>query len=452
MERLSDQKPEGTAPLRIAVVGGGPAGAFFACYAFHYARQLGRAISVDIFEPRNFSRAARPGCNMCAGLIPIYILDEMAEIGLFLPPRVIRSRISDYSLHMSAGTLDVAQPDKRAAVVSVFRGNGPLQPPPERPISLDAFLLGKAVSRGARLRSVAVRAIEVGHEPRLRTMGDEVERYDLIVLAAGVNGPQIHVEGIPYRPPQTQAMAQTEVFMSSDAIQSLEGRVHIFLPNDKNLMFGTLVPKKNYVSISLLGNELSRDSLFRFLARPEVAGKLGAQSHALCACRPRIAVSPAEPLYGPGFVAVGDSGVTRLYKNGIGNALRTSRAAAHTAIFYGPSGDAFIRGYEPLCREIIQDNRFGRFLFSFTHIFQHQSVLAHPHMMTVKWEQQQPPRRRRLSRLIWGMFTGSDPYRKLFFMSIDPRVQYHLFNCLIADTWYGRDLHSVLVTKGSMEL
>lgn len=452
MGHRSGKSPEGTTPLRIAVVGGGPAGSFFACYAIHYARQLGRTISVDLFEPRNFSRAARPGCNMCAGLIPIYVLDEMAEIGIFLPPRVIRSRISDYSLHMSAGTLDVAQPDKRAAVVSVFRGNGPLQPPPERPISLDAFLLGEAVSRGARLRPVAVRAIEVGHEPRLRTVGDEVERYDLIVLATGVNGPQIHVEGIPYRPPKTQSMAQTEVFMSPSAIQSLEGRVHIFLPSDKNLMFGTLVPKKNYVSISLLGNELSRDSLSRFLAQPEVVRRLGTQSHAICACRPRIAVSPADPLHGPGFVAVGDSGVTRLYKNGIGTALRTSRAAARTAIFYGPSGDAFIRGYQPLCREIIEDNRYGRFLFSFTHVFQHQSALAHPHMMTVKWEQQQPPRRRRLSRLTWGMFTGSDPYRKLFFMAIDPRVQYHLFSCLIADTWYGRDLHSVLVTKGNMEL
>ncbi|NOZ06975.1 MAG: hypothetical protein GXP41_11610 [Chloroflexi bacterium] len=438
--------------MRIAVVGGGPAGALFACFAFHYARQIGHSVSVSIFEPRDFSRAARPGCNMCAGLIPVHVLDEFADIGIFLPPRVIRSLISDYSLHMSAGTLDVAQPDKRASVVSVFRGNGPIQPPPEKPISLDAFLLGLAIARGAQLRPVPVRAIEVGHSPRLRTAGDEEERYDLIVLASGVNGPPLQVEGIPYRPPKTRIMAQTEIFMSPSAIQKLQGRVHIFLPSDSNLTFGTLVPKKNYVSISLLGNELPPGSISRFLAQPEVTAQLGVQSRAICACRPRISVSPADPLYGPGFVAVGDAGVTRLYKNGIGSALRTARAAARTAIFYGPSGEAFNRGYNPLCRAIIQDNRFGRFLFLFVHVLQHNSVLAHPHLMTVKWEQRQPPRRRRLSRLVWGMFTGSDSYRRLFAVAIDPRIQYHLLICLIADTWYGRDLHTVLMTKGRMEL
>ncbi len=453
MSSTSGSERHAPKPLRIAVVGGGPAGALFACFAFFFARQVERPIDVTIYEPRDFSRGARPGCNMCAGLIPTHVLDEMAEIGIFLPPRVIRNRISDYSLHVSAGRLDVAQPDKKASVVSVFRGNGPLQPPPKLPISLDAFLLSEAVARGAQLRPLPVRSINLGRNtPCLRTAGDQTEPYDLIVLAAGVNGPPLPVEGILHRPPATRSMAQTEVRLPPAAIKTLRGRVHIFLPSEGNLMFGTLVPKENYVNISLFGDDLPRGSMTSFLSLPEVKAQLGVRPNRICGCLPRIAVSAADPLYGNGFVAIGDSGVTRLYKNGIGSALRTARSSARTALFFGPSAAAFRRGYEPVCRDIIQDNRYGHLLFLATHIFQNYPRLTHPHLMTVKWEQRQPPRRRRLSRLIWGMFTGSDSYRALFTLALDPRIQYHLLHCLIADTWYGRDLHTAMMSKGRLEL
>jgi len=438
--------------LRVAVIGGGPAGAFFACYAFHYARQIGRPIELTIFEPRDFSRGARPGCNMCAGLIPLHVLDSMAEIGLFIPPRVIQSRIRDYSLHMSAGRLDVSQPDTRASVVSVFRGNGPIQPPPTQPISLDAFLLAQAVDRGAKLCPVPVRRIEAGREPQLRTADDRTQRYDLIVLATGVNGIPLSIGGIPYRPPKTRLMAQTEVMLSPATAHDLQGRVHIFLPSKSGLLFGTLVPKNYFANISLLGEELPPGIISRFLELPEVKTLLGPGARRICGCRPRIAVSPASPTYGQGFVAIGDSGVTRLYKNGIGSALRTARATARTAIFYGPSAEAFARGYEPLCREIVHDNRFGRLLFLVIHILQNNARLSHPQLIAVEWEQRYPPRRRRLSRVIWGMFTGSESYRRLFLLALDPRIQYHLGYCLVADTWYGRDLHSTLVKRGKLEL
>jgi len=338
MSSTSGSERHAPKPLRIAVVGGGPAGALFACFAFFFARQVERPIDVTIYEPRDFSRGARPGCNMCAGLIPTHVLDEMAEIGIFLPPRVIRNRISDYSLHVSAGRLDVAQPDKKASVVSVFRGNGPLQPPPKLPISLDAFLLSEAVARGAQLRPLPVRSINLGRNtPCLRTAGDQTEPYDLIVLAAGVNGPPLPVEGILHRPPATRSMAQTEVRLPPAAIKTLRGRVHIFLPSEGNLMFGTLVPKENYVNISLFGDDLPRGSMTSFLSLPEVKAQLGVRPNRICGCLPRIAVSAADPLYGNGFVAIGDSGVTRLYKNGIGSALRTARSSARTALFFGPS-------------------------------------------------------------------------------------------------------------------
>ena len=69
------------------------------------------------------------------------------------------------------------------------------------------------------------------------------------------------------------------------------------------------------------------------------------------------------PFLGNGFVAIGDAGVTRLFKNGIGSALRTARRAAWIAVSRGCSRADFVAGYLPLSRAIDLDNQIGRLLF-----------------------------------------------------------------------------------------
>jgi len=39
---------------RVAVIGGGPAGCFFALYLLHYAGQTGINPEITIYEPRKF--------------------------------------------------------------------------------------------------------------------------------------------------------------------------------------------------------------------------------------------------------------------------------------------------------------------------------------------------------------------------------------------------------------
>ena len=55
---------------------------------------------------------------------------------------------------------------------------------------------------------------------------------------------------------------------------------------------------------------------------------------------------------------IGDCGVTRLNKDGIGAAYRTAKAAARTAIFEGVSAEDFRKHYWPVCQAISGDNRF----------------------------------------------------------------------------------------------
>ncbi len=417
---------------RIAVIGGGPAGCFFAIFALHFARQVDLDLQVTIFEPRDFRRVGPWGCNMCAGLIPLRILDELKEIGVVVPPHILRERISHYTLHTAAGQIRLPQPDPDGDVVSVYRGGGPRCGPAwSHPISFDSFLLDTARSRGAEVVPERVTTVTLGAHPCVQTKEKRFSA-DLVVLAAGVNRHAIQFTNLRYQPPPRQQMAQTELCLGDKAVRRALGEsVHIFLPRDGSLSFGTLVPKGPCINLSLLSDKLPKGAIARFLALPEVTALLPQSPARACGCRPRIAVGPGRPLYADRFVAVGDAGITRLYKNGIGTALRTARQAAYTAAFHGIGEDDFLTYYAPLCSEIAWDNRAGRFLFAFTHIFQHYQWLTLPHLRSIAAEQALPPAERLHSRLMWGMFTGTHPYRDLLAMACRPALHVQLLHHLL---------------------
>ncbi len=417
----------------VAVIGGGPAGSFFALLALHYARQAGLDLHITIFEPRDFSLSGPWGCNMCAGLIPTQVLRELAEIGLELPERIIRAHIHHYTLHTAAGQITLPQPDPDGDVVSVYRGQGPRCAPWPEPISFDGFLLEAARSQGVEVIPEQVTSVAFRPHPRVTTHRRTVPA-DLIVLATGVNRHPVHFTDLAYRPPPRRQMAQTELCLGVDVVRTALGEsVHIFLPADGTFIFATLVPKGPCINVSLLGSDLPVGTLQRFLARPEVVALLPDASGRACGCRPHIAVGPARPLYADRFVAIGDAGITRLYKNGIGTALRTARQAAYTAVCHGISMTAFHTHYAPLCQEIAQDNRVGQLLFAFTRFFQHHRWLMLPHLRSVAAEQVLPPAERLHSRFLWGMFTGAYPYRQLLAMACHPTLHLRLLCHLLGD-------------------
>jgi len=364
---------------------------------------------------------------MCAGLIPVCVLSDLAEIRLEVPERIIRARIRHYTLHTAVNQIHVPQPDPDADVISVYRGQGPRCAGPwPGPIGFDDFLLEAARSRGAEVIPERVTAITLRPRPRVTTPCRTVSA-DLVVLAAGVNRHAIRFTDLQYCPPPRQQMAQAELCPGPEAVQAaLEGSVHIFLPRDGAFTFGTLVPKGPCINVSLLGQDLPAGSLERFLAQAEVKALLPGGPDRACGCQPRIAVGAAWPLYADRFVAVGDAGITRLYKNGIGTALRTARKAAETAIWHGISSTTFRTHYAPLCREVAWDNRAGRFLFSFTHLFRHHPRFTLPHLRSVEAEQAMPPDQRLYSRLLWGMFTGVYPYRQLLAIACHPTLHLRL--------------------------
>lgn len=409
---------------RVGVVGGGPAASFFAITLLQFAREAGLDLELTIYEPRDFNQPGPKGCNGCAGILPGFVLREMEGLGLVLPPGVAQSPIDSYVLHVATGTLHAGAPDRDGHAISVYRGNGPRHFRSPLPASFDGFLLGEAERHGACLVRERVEEVCLAPQRWVRTAGGQ-RPYELLVLATGVKARNLTIRGGSYAPPTTQAMAQTEIFLGAEEVRDRFGSsIHVFLPRAAHLTFGTLVPKGAFVNVSLLGRELGPRSLAEFLRLPEVAAVLPPSPKRVCACHPRIAVSAARGCWGDGFVAVGDAAVTRLYKNGIGTALVTARQAARTAIHVGTSGQDFARGYAPLCRQIARDNMFGRLLFGLTGLLRRDGIFAHAFLETIAGEQDRPVAQRTLSRILWGMFTGSESYRGLTGMAARPEVGY----------------------------
>ncbi|MFH1626345.1 MAG: FAD-dependent oxidoreductase, partial [Pseudomonadota bacterium] len=405
---------------RVAIVGGGPAGSFFSLYLSKYARELGICPEIDIYERKSFTRRGPPGCNHCAGVLSSQLLHDLTELQLELPESIIQTRISAYRVHSPFGIMDIPNLGPETQIFSVFRGGGPADISVGEGISFDDFLLGRAQDRGANVVHGIVDSIEVS--PRLSlAVGGENAPYDLIVLAVGVTAKRFPIAGWDYVPPKIQSMVAAEIHVGTEAVEKITGSVgHVFLFPKTPLMFGMLVPKGECINVSLLGTKGTVPDLREFLNNELVRCFLPPDYKLVCGCKPKINVGPAENPYADGFVAIGDAYVSRLYKDGIGSALRTARCAADTAVHKGISRKAFADHYGPLGRIIHRDNRRGHLLFDIHYHTKNSETfyLAHSRLVASEWSR--PPTRRPFNQVVWGIFTGSDPYTRIMAMTLNP--------------------------------
>ena len=91
---------------KVAVIGGGPAGAFFAIHLLRRAEELGRDLRVIILErrwpaktpPTDNPQAAWNGCNYCAGGISPRLNDVLKSLNSRHPEDVIQSRIRSINI------------------------------------------------------------------------------------------------------------------------------------------------------------------------------------------------------------------------------------------------------------------------------------------------------------------------------------------------------------------
>jgi CRP-like cAMP-binding protein/flavin-dependent dehydrogenase len=410
----------------VAIVGGGPAGSFFGYFAKRMADRLGRELSVDLYEPRDYTCRGPKGCNMCGGIVSESLMQNLAAEGIHLPPGVIQRRLDSYQLHMDVGSVRISTPAQEMRIAAVARGAGPkTAPSPQN--SFDAFLLDLARQHG--VEHVPERVSEFSMEqgrPRLRTRTGLDSTYDLLVCACGVNsGPLAKLkELLPYEPPATTRAYVAELQMGRQMVERYLGSsMHVFILDVPRLEFAALIPKGDFVTLCLLGDHVDREVIDAFMNAPEVAEVLPPHWHEpkdFCHCSPRMNVGVAHRPYGDRVVFVGDCGATRLYKDGIGAAFRTAKAAARTALFHGVSEQDFRKRFWPTCRSIERDNRLGKLVFGMTGVVQRRPSLRRALWRMTSAEQRHEGSRRRMSRVLWDTFTGSATYRSVLRRALHP--------------------------------
>jgi flavin-dependent dehydrogenase len=387
-------------------------------------------LEVDVYEARDFGLPSPQGCNMCGGIVSESLVQNLAAEGIVLAPDVIQRGIDAYVLHMDAGTVRIETPTHEMRIGAVHRGSGPKGGHARRWESLDGHLQAMAIGKGGRLVKGRVDEISiVDGRPAVRACGGATSTYDLLAACVGVNSPTLKLFeglGIGYRRPTVTKTLIREYHLGDEVISRTVGTsMHVFLLKIPRLEFAAIIPKGEYVTMCLLGEDIDNALVQAFLDAREVRDCLPPgwrPDMRSCQCMPNINVGGVSQPYADRIVFIGDAGVTRLYKDGIGAAYRTAKAAARTAVFHGISAADFHRHYGPVCRAIVADNRIGRVAFAFTRVVQRSRVARRGLLRATVDEQRLMGAQRRMSGILWDMFSGSAPYGDILFRMLHPAL------------------------------
>lgn len=417
---------------RIAVVGGGPAGSFFSYFLLKMAQAIDLELEVDIFEPRSFGYCGPAGCNHCGGIVSESLVQTLAAEGIVLPRSVVQRGVESYVVHMDVGDVTIESPVHERRIAALYRGNGPREGGDSELESFDGYLQNLVTGLGARVVPELITGVEHRDDrPYLKYGDGKGGQYDLVAMAAGVNSNIINMlNELPgdYLPPKTTRGYICEFRSTKEEILRILGRaVHVFLLDIPRFEFAAIIPKGQFVTVVMVGEDLDQELVHAFLNDPVVRRTFPTNATpCVCSCSPLINLGARKRPYGDRVVMVGDSGITRLYKDGIGAAFRTGKAAATSAIFHGVSAGDFEKHFWPTCRNIVNDNRVGKVMFATNAIMKNSRLTRKAMLRMAQKEQEKENARPHMSTLLWNMFTGSAPYVEMFRGTLRPGFIYNL--------------------------
>ncbi len=443
----------------ILVVGGGPAGAFFAIRMLRRARRSGRNIElfllekkreVKFYEPAR-SGFLREGCNYCAGGISPRLVDVLDDAGLGLPADVVQGSVESLTIHGHWKNIELPIPTGRR-MLSVFRGSRPRKRT-GRHFNFDSYLLKKAEEEGARIITGEAHDISYSPEGKPRVTyrtshgletRDETKEVDFVVFAGGVNQiPGMELSNdrlfeavrrvIPrVRPPRVRRSLIFEMDVDADLARSLLGEVHFVQYGSKDLKIemASLIPKAEAVTVVLLGRSIdvagpgdNARIVGEFLQLPTIRRLLPGRVNLgpLCVCNPNMTVGAARRPFGHRVALIGDMVVSRLYKDGILSAYRTSAALVECILYRGVDEESLKRGYWPTIQRFRRDVWFGRIVFLLIRVTFSGPILSRILYQAVLTERRRKPEHeRRLAHLLWQTASGDDDYRHILLAMFHP--------------------------------
>jgi len=433
---------------RVAVVGGGPAGSFFAIHLLREARRLGRNIEVVIIEKRGPTDPCSEdfqcrGCNFCAGLISPRLNKILDEQGLAVPEEIIQGRIDYVWIQGQWKNFRLRVP-KEMRMYSVFRGSLPGRRS-GRPSGFDGFLLGAASKAGARILYGEVQAVSYTPSgmPNLTVSvptGAKVSvDASFVTFATGINA---HC-GHDYRddpliaslqrlnssfvPARTRKTFIFELDVGEDYLQRHLNREIYFVEYGSrhlSLEHAALIPKGRFLTVALIGKCVDEADLPRagrqiarsFLTLPQINRIFPgiAEAPITCACVPRMTVTTAGSPVADRCAFVGDAVGSRLNKDGLYSAYTTATQLAETVLVNGIDKQALVRGYGQTIKWLAADNRSGRMVFGLSRVAFTRPLVSRIVYQAFATEcKVREERSRPLSKVLWKIASGTADYREV---------------------------------------
>lgn len=406
---------------RIGVIGAGPGGTFFAIHLDNLARKNNKNYQITLFDRKVFDLVGPRGCNMCAGAIGYITHDKIKDTGIELQQSTVRRIADGYVIHGKKRDAFIIHPEKKG-IYTVFRGGGPILEKNSRYKSFDQALLDECVSRKMLFVNERVKSVEVqGEGPNktfvVETPGGNTWEFDFIVGAFGVNSPISNHLIHDYIPPTTWHTCQAEIRVDTDYIPKVLGNmIHIFSTEDRRIRFIAITPKDEYLTISAIGEHVKIAHLREELEMNKRLKSFLPESYeVICHCHPQAPVGCAVNSFDDGVAVIGDAFVSRFLKNGIESAYETSKMLAETLVHHGSTREALERYFYNRCFQAYHtDNRWGKILFEIYERILRKGFLSDIYIGCVQKEGEDASiESARLTRILWGVFAGDQPYREI---------------------------------------
>jgi len=424
---------------KIAIIGGGPGGSFFAHFASAYAKEAGLDVSVKIYDRKSFCQRGPRGCNMCAGVISENLFNSMEEEGISIADFCVQRKIEGYCFQTQDESVVLHHPvvGHKPKIVTVFRGNGPLQSEHEGNISFDDYLLNHVKKQGVEITFEIVKDFKLPDrdgDPVKVISGDGNSKSefeaDLVVGAFGVNTgmmEKVANMGFGYKPPKTVRTCQCEIMLSQEHIENTFGNnIFVFALGKCELKFASITPKADYVTVNLVGRkDLTRNNLIDFLKHPAVKKLMPEKweiPNNFCMCISKIPITYANHPFADRVVVLGDASISRSYKSGIESAFNMAKISAYTAFKNGVSATSFMNGYfKPAKRLLARDNFYGIMMLKINDYISSNRQLANRQVKLVK-SADDTKTASLINEILWNMLTGNVPYKEIFIKAISLRL------------------------------
>ena len=440
----------------VAIVGGGPAGAFSALHLLKRAHLRGLFIRVVVLERRCHSPKGnndRPGgsytgCPQCAGGISPRLHEAIRALGINLPAEVIQSHISMITVQGNWKSIYLPVPPERP-MSSVYRGTLPFGQHPQN-ACFDAMLLDVAAGAGAEvIGSRVFRAVydEKG-KIELSYLLDHVEtllKADFVIFAGGVNEKVDRTGTRPtpmelfrhlqpaYVPPRQRRALIFELETEAGAEPALAGELHYIESSSGKLHLDmcSVISKRGHVTVTLIGASVDESESHQqnlnvikdFLALPQTNRILPVQLRpkVRCICNPHLVVGTSIMPFGTRIAAVGDMATSRQYKDGILAAHNMASSVAETIIDQGIDTKSLAAGYGRTIAAFRKDNRYASVIFTFYRWFFVNPLLSRIiYQAFIREKKTQTERHRDFKQIFWAISSGDRSYEDIARSMVHP--------------------------------